>query len=111
MVLIGGFDKNNSPALYSSEPSGFSSQWKAIAIGKNGEKVNEFLEKKYVENMEYKEAIKVVLESMLEYVEAGSKNIEVAVMNKENNMKFISDEEIDNLSNVIELEKKSKESK
>ena len=110
-MLIGGFDTNDSPALYSTEPSGFSSQWKAIAIGKNADKVNEYLVNKYKESMEYKEAILLLLESMLEYVESGSKNIEIAVMFKGKEMETVPDEEIDKLSLFIEEEKKKKEKK
>jgi len=58
--------------------------------------------------MEYKDALKVTLESMLEYVEAGSKNIEVAIMERGKEMRNIDDEEIDSLSNLIEQEKKNK---
>lgn len=56
--------------------------------------------------MEYNDAIQMILESMLEYVEAGSKNVEVAIMRKGKQMETVSDEEIDNLSNAIEEQKK-----
>jgi 20S proteasome subunit alpha 4 len=105
-VLVGGFSKDGKPVLYSSEPSGFSSQWRSTAVGKNAEKVNEFLESKYKDNMEYSDAIQMILESMLEYVEAGSKNVEVAIMRKGKQMETVSDEEIDTLSSVIEEQKK-----
>mmetsp|Transcript_5321 Transcript_5321/g.5444 ORF Transcript_5321/g.5444 Transcript_5321/m.5444 type:complete len:243 (+) Transcript_5321:11-739(+) len=108
-VLVGGFDKNNNPTLYSSEPSGFSSQWKAIAVGKNAEKVNEFLESKYQDDIEYEQGLSMVLESMLEYVESGSKNVEIAVMYKDKEMETIADEEIDRRSETIEQEKKKRE--
>lgn len=110
-VLIAGLDKKGEPCVYSSEPSGFSSQWKAIAVGKNAEKVNEYLENKFQDNLEYKEALLLMLESMLEYVESGSKNIEVAYMKRGEPMRYVSDEEIDNLSAFIEEEKKKKEKK
>lgn len=108
-MLIGGYDNKNSPVLYCSEPSGFSSQWKSIAVGKNSDKVNEYLEAKYTDDLEYKEALLLILESMLEYVESGSKNVEIAVMLKGKEMEFVSDEEIDALSKHIEEEKKKKE--
>jgi len=46
---------------------------------------------------------------MLQYVESGSKNIEVAVMFKGETMNIISDEDIDKIISEIE-EKKKKES-
>ena len=110
-VLIGGFDSEGNPSLFSSEPSGFFSQWKSIAIGKNAEKVNEFLETKFKDDLDYNDAVNLVLESMLEYVESGSKNVEIAVMHKGKQMETISDEEIDKISSFIEAEKKKNEKK
>ncbi len=106
-TLIGGFDTNNQPALFSTEPSGFFSQWKSTAIGKNGDKVKDFLISKYKDNMEYDEALYILIESMLEFVEAGSKNIEVAIMGRGMRMQTIKDEEIDGVSKRIEENKKS----
>ena len=97
--------------LYCSEPSGFSSQWKSIAVGKNSDKVNEYLESKYKDDLGYKEALFLILESMLEYVESGSKNVEIAVMIKDKELVFVSDDEIDSLSKLIEEEKKLREAK
>lgn len=61
--------------------------------------------------MEFKEALQFILESMLEYVESGSKNIEVAVMRNGEQMVTISDEDIDSLSSKIEEERKKNEEK
>lgn len=109
-VLIGGFNDLNEPVLFSSEPSGFYSQWKSTAIGKNADKVKETLEAKFVDNLEYKDAIVLLLETMLEYVEAGSKNIEIALMYHGKQMQTVSDEEIDGLTQHIEAEKKKNQS-
>lgn len=109
-VLIGGFNDLHEPVLFSSEPSGFYSQWKSTAIGKNADKVKETLETKFVDNLEYKDAIVLLLETMLEYVEAGSKNIEIALMYHGKQMQTVSDEEIDSLTQHIEAEKKKNQS-
>ena len=110
-LLIGGFNEKKEPSLFATEPSGFSSQWKSTAIGKNSDKVKEFLIEKFKDDMEFKEALQFILESMLEYVESGSKNIEVAVMRNGEQMVTISDEDIDSLSSKIEEERKKNEEK
>lgn len=109
-VLVAGFDNKDTPKLFSLEPSGAFSQWKAHAIGKNGDKVLELLDKSYKDNMEYQEAMDLVISSMLEYVEAGSKNIEVSSMRVGHEMTTIPDDEIDRISNRIEEEKKKSQS-
>lgn len=60
--------------------------------------------------MDYDEAMNLVISSMLEYVEAGSKNIEVSSMKVGSEMRTISDEEIDQISIKIEEEKKKNQS-
>ena len=110
-LLIGGFNEKKQPSLFSTEPSGFFSQWKANAIGKNADKVKEFLINSYKDDMEFEEAFKMIIESMLEFVEAGSKNIEVAIMKKDSKMLTIPDDEIDKVSQQIEEEKKKNEKK
>ena len=61
--------------------------------------------------MEYKDALQFILESMLEYVESGSKNIEIAIMRNGEQMQTVKDEDIDVLSSKIEEERKKNEIK
>lgn len=93
-----------------AEPSGALSQWTSCAIGKNSDKVIELLEASYKEDMSYADSLTLAIDCMLQYVEAGSKNIEVAVMFPGETMTPIKDEEIDNVINQIE-EKKKKDDK
>jgi 20S proteasome alpha/beta subunit len=109
--LLGGFNKNNEPSLFSTEPSGFFSQWRSTAIGKNADKVKEYLIENYKDNLEYEEGLYILIESMLEYVESGSKNIEVAIMRKGEVMEGVKDEEVDRISKLIEEKKKEKGNK
>ena len=75
-----GFDSDNVPKLYQTDPSGIYSAWKANAIGKSSKTVREFLEKHYKEDMSKDETIKLAVKALLEIVQTGSKNIEIAVM-------------------------------
>ena len=65
--------------------------------------MREYLEKNY-EELEGEEAVKLALRALLEVVESGSKNIEVAIMSK-SGLRIMEDEEVDNLVSQIEAEK------
>lgn len=65
--------------------------------------MREYLEKNY-EELEGEEAVKLALRALLEVVESGSKNIEVAIMSK-SGLRIMEDEEVDNLVLQIEAEK------
>jgi len=75
-----GFDSDKVPKLYQTDPSGVYSAWKANAIGRSSKTVREFLEKNYKEDMSKQETIKLAIKSLLEVVQTGAKNIEIAIM-------------------------------
>lgn len=107
-MLIAGFDNDKQPKLYLSEPSGALAAWQATAIGKNSDKAIELLEKSWEPEIHYQKAIKLVIETMINYVEAGSKNLEVAVIFPGEEMTILKDEEVDKIINEIEDKKKEK---
>lgn len=80
--LIAGFDHDDPtrPHLFLTEPSGIFSAWKANAIGRSSKTVREFLEKNWVAGMGTDEAVKLAVKSLLEVVQTGAKNIELAVL-------------------------------
>ncbi len=80
-TLIIGFDANDAkPKLYQTEPSGMYSAWKANAIGRSSKTVREFLEKNHKDELTKEETIKLAIKSLLEVVQTGAKNIEIALM-------------------------------
>ncbi|MBN3304045.1 PSA7 protein, partial [Amia calva] len=87
--LIVGFDFDGSPRLYQTDPSGTYHAWKANAIGRSAKTVREFLEKNYKEeDMDTdKETIKLAIRALLEVVQSGGKNIELAVMRRDEPLK------------------------
>ncbi|KAJ7953147.1 Proteasome subunit alpha type [Quillaja saponaria] len=108
-TLIVGFDPyTDSPSLYQTDPSGTFSAWKANATGRNSNSIREFLEKNYKETSG-KETIKVAIRALLEVVESGGKNIEVAVMTKEHGLRQLEESEIDVIVAEIEAEKAAAE--
>jgi len=108
-LLICGFDAAGSPELYQTDPSGTYSAWKATATGKNAKNVREFLEKKYEEGMG--DPVKLALCALMEVVESGGKNIEVAVLRKGSPLRILSEEEVAERVAAIEKEKAEEEEK
>ncbi len=94
-----------------SEPSGALAAWQATAIGKNSDKVIELLEASYKEEIEEEAALTLVVDCMLQYVEAGSKNIEIALMRVNEPMIVVEDERIDKIISTLEEKKKKEEKK
>ncbi|KAG2448991.1 hypothetical protein HYH02_005745 [Chlamydomonas schloesseri] len=107
-TLIVGFDPLGAPQLFQTDPSGTWSAWKANAIGRNSKTIREFLEKHYADTAG-KETVKLAIRALMETVEAGSKSIEVAVMERDTGLKLLSDEEVDALVKEIEEEKAAAE--
>jgi 20S proteasome subunit alpha 4 len=83
-TLLMGFDKNVEgrwmPRLFQTDPSGIYSAWKANAIGRSSKTVREFLEKNHKDDLSEDDAVKLAIKALLEVVQTGAKNIEVAVM-------------------------------
>lgn len=106
-MLIGGFDPHDGkPSLYQTDPSGTFSEWKANATGRNSKTVMEYLEKHYDETPhDEKGSVNLAIRSLLEVVESGNKNIEVAVLKNKKPMRFLSEEEIQQYIDEIEKEK------
>lgn len=104
--LIGGFDLDGSPHLFQTDPSGIYYEWKANATGKSAKTVREFLEKFYKpEEVETEEgAIKLAIKALLEVVQSGQKNLEVAVMRKDQPMKMLDLATIEKYVTTIEEE-------
>jgi len=66
--------------------------------------VKEYLEKNYSAETA-QDGIKLACRALLEVVEAGGKNIEVAVLRKGQPLEFLTDEAVDKVVEVVEAEK------
>ena len=87
-----GFDDDGTPHLYQTDPAGVYAEWKANAIGRNAKAVREFLEKNWTaEAVETEDgATKLAVKALLEVVQLGGKNLEIAVMRKGDNPKAMT---------------------
>jgi len=112
-MLIVGFDDDGTSHLYQTDPSGTYHEWKANAIGRSSKTVQEYLEKNYsdgqIESDEY--TIKLALKALLEVVQTGSKNIEMAVMKRGEPMRLLETSEIEDYVKEIEKEKEEEAEK
>lgn len=105
--LIGGFDFDGTAHLYQTEPSGIYYEWKANATGRSAKTVREFLEKYYKpEDVETEEgAVKLAIKALLEVVQSGKKNLEIAVMRKNEPLQMLDPDTIGKYVEIIEKEK------
>jgi len=105
--LITGFDDDKTPRLYQTDPSGTYHEWKANAIGRNAKTVREFLEKNYSAESVASEdlAIKLAIKALLEVVQSGGKNLEVAVMREDSRHSMMEVSEIEKIVAIVEKEK------
>ncbi|KAJ8376824.1 hypothetical protein SKAU_G00074040 [Synaphobranchus kaupii] len=108
-ALIVGFDFDGTPRLYQTDPSGTYHAWKANAIGRSAKTVREFLEKNYTDEAiaSDNDAIKLVMKALLEVVQSGGKNIELAVIRRSQPLKILESKDIETL--VAEIEKEKEE--
>lgn len=83
-LLVAGMDGDGVPRLFQVDPSGAYFGWKATAIGKGYVNANNFLEKRYQEDMELEDAIHTALLTLREGFEGEmtGHNIEVGVVSK-----------------------------
>lgn len=78
---------------------------KANAIGRSSKTVREFLERNHKIDMDREETIKLTVKSLLEVVQTGAKNIEIAIMAPGKTIEMLPIEDIESYVKSIEAEK------
>ena len=84
---------------------------KANAIGRSSKTVREFLERNHKDEMSKEETIKLAVKSLLEVVQTGAKNIEIAVMAPGKAIEMLVADDIEKHVKNIESEKQDEASK
>lgn len=112
-TLLVGFDYDGTSHLYQTDPSGTYHEWKANAIGRNAKSVREFLEKNYTDETNDSDAlcVKLAIRALLEVVQSGSKNVEIAVARRNQPLEMLSGEEIERIMAEIEKENEAEAEK
>lgn len=73
--------------------------------------MREFLERNYKEEMDREHTIRLAIKSLLEVVQTGAKNIEIAIMAPGKTIEMLPVEDIENHVKNIELEKQEEAAK
>lgn len=103
--MLAGFNAEGKPQLYLTDPAGIFSEWKAQAIGGRNEKaVNEFLEKNWAADMSEDDSVRTTIKALLEVVDSGSKNMEVAIMRRDAPVFMMGEEQLNAIITDIERE-------
>lgn len=84
---------------------------KANAIGRSSKTVREFLERNYKEDMDREATIRLAIKSLLEVVQTGAKNIEIAIMAPGKTVEMLPVEDIEDYVKNIEQEKQEEAAK
>jgi 20S proteasome subunit alpha 4 len=106
-TIIGGVGADGKPQLWTTDPSGVYSAWKANAVGRNSKSLLELLEKQYREGCSEAEALKLAVRALLEVVESGAKSIEVGVMRHRRPMEMVDAAQIEAIVAQITAEKEA----
>ena len=99
-LLVGGVEEDGTGKLFLTEPYGLYFQYRAAAIGEGEAEVEDFLQKKYRENITVDEGLKLGLQAMKDYLkEAFNVQRVDAAYIKANKQRFtkLTDNEIKNL--------------
>jgi len=89
--LIGGV--NSEPKLFETDPSGIMLEVKAHAIGKAADKINEFFEKSYKQDMDMKDAVQFAIDGLKKEGKVEADDLTIVVMGKKLDFKELSAEE------------------
>lgn len=84
---------------------------KANAIGRSAKTVREFLERNHEDAMSREDTIKLTIKSLLEVVQTGAKNIEIAVSAPGKKLEMLDTEEIEKYVESINTEKQEEAEK
>jgi len=84
---------------------------KANAIGRSSKTVREFLERNHKEDMPREDTLKLTIKSLLEVVQTGAKNIEIAIMAPGKTIEMLPVEAIEGYVKSIETEKQEEAAK
>ncbi|KAJ7312213.1 Proteasome subunit alpha type-7 [Desmophyllum pertusum] len=94
--LLLGFDDDGTPRLYQTDPSG---TYHCLEVRKH-----------YTDEVADSddETMKIAIKALLEVVQSGGKNIELAVMKKGETLKILQPDEVDKFVEAIEKERKQR---
>lgn len=105
-LLVAGIDYNDKPQLYKIDPSGATSAWKGTAIGKNHEKIIDYIEDEYNNDMKIDETVQLVVNSLLNNTkeDISAELLDIVTISTRNGYKKHTTDEIETIINKGEKE-------
>lgn len=96
VMIFGGIDKTGAH-LYATDPSGAFVEYKAICEGKKSEIAEKYIEKNYIENLNFEKALILALESIRKTTskKITSEKLEIGILEKDKSFKKLTKTEID----------------
>ena len=98
---------DGQPKLMQLTTAGMIASWKANAIGKGSEGVNEVLKKNYKEDLDLESGLKLMARCLYEVIDNPKLNSEIAVID-ENGTRYIDEEKRELLCKFVEEENNKK---
>ncbi|CAM9448201.1 unnamed protein product, partial [Laminaria digitata] len=103
--ILAGFSPDGKPQIYQTDPAGTYSAWKANAIGgTNSNNMREFLEKNWADDMDEAAAKKLCMKALLEVVDSGAKNMEIAIVRSGKANEMMTEETMQAVAAELEAE-------
>lgn len=108
--MLAGVSSEGRLQLYLTDPAGTYSSWKANCIGGRNEKaVCEFLEKNWTAEMTEAEALRLTVKALLQVVDSGAKNMEIAVIRHNQALYTVPEDEVQVI--ITDIEREQEEAK
>ncbi|CAN0112540.1 unnamed protein product [Ascophyllum nodosum] len=103
--ILAGFSQDGQPQIYQTDPAGTYSAWKANAVGgSNSNNMREFLEKNWANDMDEAAAKKLCMKALLEVVDSGAKNMEIAIVRFQKPIEMMTEEMMQAVAAELEAE-------
>jgi len=99
-TIVGGV-KDEETHVYQTDPSGTLNQFKAVAIGRNGDEATEVLREEWSEDLDQEEAVQAAIEALqVGDEELEAENLELAVVSGEKDYVRMTPEELEDAADI-----------
>jgi len=93
---IAGGVKDGEAMVYQTDPSGTLNQWRAVAIGRDGEEATEHLEDNWEEGLDEEEAIELAVNALQSgEEELNARNVELSTVSEEDDYEVVTPEDLE----------------
>ena len=108
--MLAGVSSEGRLQLYLTDPAGTFSSWKANCIGGRNEKaVSEFLEKNWSAELTEADSLRLTVKALLQVVDSGAKNMEIAVIRRDQALQIVPEEQVQAI--ITDIEREQEEAK